>query len=57
MYDEAVMSVRCGGDNTREFPLNIGSHQGAISRPCLFGLVISLSLFAFHLTLNIKDIL
>jgi hypothetical protein len=40
MYDNVVMSVRTSDDDTDDFPIKIGRHQGSTLSPYLFDLVM-----------------
>jgi hypothetical protein len=40
MYDNVVTSVRTSDENTNDFPINIGLHQGSALNPYLFALVM-----------------
>jgi hypothetical protein len=40
MYDNIVTSVRTSDEDTNDFPINIGLHQGSVLSPYLFALVM-----------------
>jgi hypothetical protein len=40
MYDNVVTSVRTSDEDTNDFPINIGLHQGSALSPYLFALVM-----------------
>ena len=41
MYKNAMTFVRTYGDDTTDFPINIGLHQGLVLSPYLFALVMN----------------
>jgi hypothetical protein len=40
MYDNVMVSVRTSDEDTNDFPINIGLHQGSALSPYLFALVM-----------------
>jgi hypothetical protein len=40
MYDNVVTSVRTSDEDTNDFPINIGLHQGSVLSPYIFALVM-----------------
>jgi hypothetical protein len=40
MYDNIVTSVRTSDEDTNDFSINIGLHQGSVLSPYLFALVM-----------------
>jgi hypothetical protein len=40
MYDNVVTSVRTNDEDTNDFPINIGLHQGSVLSPYIFALVM-----------------
>jgi hypothetical protein len=40
MYDNVVTSVRTSDEDTNDFPINIGLHQGSALSPYIFALVM-----------------
>jgi hypothetical protein len=40
MYDNVVTNVRTSDEDTNDFPINIGLHQGLALSPYLFALVM-----------------
>ena len=49
MYDRVVISIWTTGDETKEFPITIGLHQGSALSPYLFALVMD------EITRHIQD--
>jgi hypothetical protein len=41
MYNNIVTSVRTSDEDTNDFPINIGLHQGSALSPYLFALVVN----------------